>query len=83
MAPESEGSDDFSLCAAVQGCPVYFTGTSKLFRHLLICKGKELDNQYSENSVMHILFNLIQGLYIFRALLAHPQEVLYKQHLVY
>jgi hypothetical protein len=34
---------------------------------------------------MHFLFNLlrINGLYIFRALLAHPQEVLHKQHLVY
>jgi hypothetical protein len=34
---------------------------------------------------MHILFNLlrIKGLYMFRALLAHPQEALYKRHLVY
>jgi hypothetical protein len=34
---------------------------------------------------MHFLFNLlrIKGLYIFRALLAHPQEVLRKRHLVY
>jgi hypothetical protein len=31
------------------------------------------------------LFNLlkIKGLYMFRALLAHPQEVLHKRHLVY
>jgi hypothetical protein len=35
--------------------------------------------------VMHFLFCLlrINGLYMFRALLAHPQEVLYKRHLVY
>jgi hypothetical protein len=34
---------------------------------------------------MHILFNLlrIKGLYMFRKLLAHPQEALHKRHLVY
>jgi hypothetical protein len=34
---------------------------------------------------MHFLFNLlrIKGLYMFRALLAHLQEALHKQHLVY
>jgi hypothetical protein len=34
---------------------------------------------------MHFLFSLlrIKGLYMFRALLAHPQEVLNKRHLVY
>jgi hypothetical protein len=34
---------------------------------------------------MHFLFNLlrIKGLYIFQALLAHPQEALHKRHLVY
>jgi hypothetical protein len=41
--------------------------------------------QYSETNVMHFLFSLlrINGLYRFRALLAHPQEVLHKCHLVY
>jgi hypothetical protein len=41
--------------------------------------------QYSEANVMHFLFNLlrIKGLYMFRALLAHPQEALQKRHLVY
>jgi hypothetical protein len=41
--------------------------------------------QYSETKVMHFLFNLlrIKGLYMFRALLAHPQEVLHQRHLVY
>jgi hypothetical protein len=42
-------------------------------------------DQYSETYVMHFLFNLlrIKGLHMFWALLAHPQEVLHKQHLVY
>jgi hypothetical protein len=41
--------------------------------------------QYSETNVMHFLFSLlrIKGLYIFRVLLAHPQEILLKRHLVY
>jgi len=42
MPLPSEGSDDFSLCAEDQGCPIHFTGTSKWFRHLLIGKGREL-----------------------------------------
>jgi hypothetical protein len=42
-------------------------------------------NRYNETNVMHFLFNLlrIKGLYMFRALLAHPQEALHKRHLVY
>jgi hypothetical protein len=34
---------------------------------------------------MHLLFNLlkIKGPYMFRALLAHPQESLHQRHLVY
>jgi hypothetical protein len=41
--------------------------------------------QYGETNVMHFLFNLlrIKGIYMFRALLAHPQEALHKRHLVY
>jgi hypothetical protein len=41
--------------------------------------------QDSETNVMHFLFNLlrIKGLYMFRALLVHPQEALHKLHLVY
>jgi hypothetical protein len=41
--------------------------------------------QYSETNVMHFLFSLlrIKGLYMVRALLAHPQEALSKRHLVY
>jgi hypothetical protein len=42
-------------------------------------------NQYNETNVMHFSFNLlrINLLYMFRALLAHPQEALHKRHLVY
>jgi hypothetical protein len=42
-------------------------------------------NQYNETNVLHISFNLLRtkGLYMFRALLAHPQEVLHKRHLEY
>jgi hypothetical protein len=42
-------------------------------------------HQYSETNVMHFLFNLLrtEGLYMFRALLAHPQKALHKHHLVY
>jgi hypothetical protein len=41
--------------------------------------------QYSEINVIHFLFSLlrINGLYIFRALLAYPQEAFHKRHLVY
>jgi hypothetical protein len=42
-------------------------------------------NQHSETNVMQFLLNVlrIKGLDMFRALLAHPQEALYKRHLVY
>jgi hypothetical protein len=42
-------------------------------------------SQYNETNVMHFSFNLlrIKGLYMFRALLAHPQGTLHKRHLVY
>jgi hypothetical protein len=40
---------------------------------------------YNETNVMHFSFSLlrIKGLYMFRSLLADPQEALNKQHLVY
>jgi hypothetical protein len=43
------------------------------------------NSQYSETNVMHFLFSLLRskGLYMFRALVAHPQEALHKWHLVY
>jgi hypothetical protein len=42
-------------------------------------------NQCSETNLMYVLFNLlrIKCLYVFRALLTHPQEVKHKRHLVY
>jgi hypothetical protein len=41
--------------------------------------------QYSKTNVMQFLFSLlgIKGLYLFRALLAYPQEALHKRDLVY
>jgi hypothetical protein len=41
--------------------------------------------EYSETKVIHFVFNLlrIKGLYMFRALIADPQEALHKQHLVH
>jgi hypothetical protein len=41
--------------------------------------------QCSETNMMHFLFNLLRlkGFYMFQALLAHLQEMLHKQHLVY
>jgi hypothetical protein len=51
---------------------------------LLFCWPCIMVYQYSETNVMHFLFNLlrIKGLYMFRALLAQPQEVLHKRRLV-
>jgi hypothetical protein len=40
-----------------------------------------IKTQYSETNVMRFLLR-IKGLYMFRALLAHPQEALHKRHLV-
>jgi hypothetical protein len=56
---------------------VYSVGCLASFVHMVV-------DQYSETNVMHILFNLlrIRGLYMFRALLVHPQEALHKQYLV-
>jgi hypothetical protein len=41
--------------------------------------------QYTETNVRHFLFNFlrIKGLYMFRTVLTHPQQILYKRHLVY
>jgi hypothetical protein len=42
-------------------------------------------SHYSKTNATHFLFHLlkIKGRYMFRALLAHPQEALHKRHLVY
>jgi hypothetical protein len=41
--------------------------------------------QYNETNVMYFSFSLlrIKGLYMFRSLLAHSQEMLHKRHLVH
>jgi hypothetical protein len=50
-----------------------------------VLKLKDYDFQYSKTNVMQFVFSLlrIKGLYMFRELLAHPQEALHKRHLVY
>jgi hypothetical protein len=52
---------------------------------LLVLRETFTSSRYNETNVMHFLFNLliIKGLYMFRALLAHPQEALHKRHLAY
>jgi hypothetical protein len=57
--------------------PGEFSGARKYFE--TFCTHKSLDCQYSETNVMHFLFSLlrIKGLYMFRALLGHPQEALH------
>jgi hypothetical protein len=44
----------------------------------------ETIHQYSKTNVMPFIFNLlrINGLYMLRSLLAHPQEALRKRHMV-
>jgi hypothetical protein len=78
------------LTAAV-GCAAPACGSTPLQQHVIqrytymFCWPCITVNQYSETNAMHFLFNLlrIKGLYMFWALLAHPQEALHKQHLLY
>jgi hypothetical protein len=53
--------------------------------NLMFCWPCIVVYQYNETNVMHFSFNLlrIKCLYMFRALLTHPQEALHKRHLVY
>jgi hypothetical protein len=53
--------------------------------NLMFCWPCIIVYQYNKINVMHCLFNLlrIKDLYMFRALLAYPQEALHKRHLVY
>jgi hypothetical protein len=53
--------------------------------YLMLCWPCIIVYQYSETNVMHFLFSLLRSksLYMFRALLAHPQEELHKQNSVY
>jgi hypothetical protein len=50
-----------------------------------VLRGLRTFYRYNKTNVMHFSFNLwrIRGLYMFRALLAHPQETLHIRHLVY
>jgi hypothetical protein len=43
-----------------------------------------LPYQYNETNVIYFVLSLlrIKGVYMFRAILAHPQEALHKRHLV-
>jgi hypothetical protein len=52
---------------------------------LIFCWPCIIVYQYGETNVKHFLLNLLRmkGLYMFRALLAHPQEAIQKRHLVY
>jgi hypothetical protein len=61
---------------------VYFFCSSDI---LCITILKQLAFQYNKTNVMQFSFNLlkIKSRYMFRALLAHPQEVLNNRHLVY
>jgi hypothetical protein len=58
---------------------------SQIKHHGINTYGKAQIFQYNETNVMRFSFNLlrIKGPYMFRALLAHPQEALHKLHLVY
>jgi hypothetical protein len=51
----------------------------------MFCRPCIIVYQYNETNVMHFSLNLlrIKGLYMFRVLLAHPQEALNKRYLVY
>jgi hypothetical protein len=53
--------------------------------YLMFCWPCIIVYQYNKINVMHFSFSLlrIKGLYMFRALLAHPQEALHKRNLVY
>jgi hypothetical protein len=73
------------------GCSFIATGFPghPMFRHyytnLMFCWPCTTVYQHTETNVMHFSFSLlrIKGLYMFRALLAHPQEALHEQRLVY
>jgi hypothetical protein len=56
-----------------------------MLRYLMFCWPCIILYQYNETNVRHLSFNLlrIKDLYMFRALLAHPQEAIHKRHLVY
>jgi hypothetical protein len=61
----------------------FTTASSSAFFHRT--RGIASVSKYNETNVMHFSFILlrIKSLYMFRALIAHPQEALHKRHLVY
>jgi hypothetical protein len=63
-------------------CCIGFVHVSSAVLHIVLFTGW---HQYNETNMRHFLFSLlrIMGLYMFWALLAHPQEALHKRHLVY
>jgi hypothetical protein len=72
---------DISILFFYVGC----NGKPTLSTGLMFCRPCIIVYQYNESNVMHFSFSLlrIKGLYMFRALLAHPQEALHKRHLLY
>jgi hypothetical protein len=75
--PYSGPGGNIAYCSSSSYCVLLFT-------LIETCKSL-LFHQCSETNVMHFLFNLlkIKGLYMFRALLAYPQEALHMLYLVY
>jgi hypothetical protein len=73
----------FTFCTAL-GSEIKDSAWQILIK-LMFCSPCIIAYQYNETNVTHFLFSLliIKDLYMFRALLAHPQEVLHKRHLVY
>jgi hypothetical protein len=71
--------DSWPLNMGPIGCP------QSTVRNLMFCWPCIIVYRYNETNVMHFSFSLlrIKNLYMFRALLAHPQEALHKWHLVY
>jgi hypothetical protein len=80
---ERVGNTGGEGCGIACEAPTKPYGTDDLFRYIpsgvIKSVGKK---QCSETNVMHFLLR-INGLYMFRALLALPQEALHKWHLVY
>jgi hypothetical protein len=64
---------------------VFFSVTKEEYNVVITCCRFTFLYQYSEANVMNFLLNLlrIKGLYMFRALFAHPQKALHKRQLVY
>jgi hypothetical protein len=77
----------YCLCleAHTIGLNTIITDNLQILDFLIFCWPCITVYQYSETNVMHFLFSLlrVKGLYMFRALLGHPQNTLHKRHFVY